>query len=79
MLRSQSGDLVNQLQAKIKEMTVTHERERVEMEQSHETKRKEMNDLFENQKNSMIEDYERRLRELEAKKTSEFNSMQSEL
>lgn len=69
MLRSQSGDLVNQLQAKIKEMTVTHDREKTEMEQAHETKRKEMNELFEKQKNSMIEDYESRLRELEARKT----------
>ena len=38
-----------------------------------------MNDLFENQKNTMIEDYERRLRELEAHKTAEFESMQTEL
>ena len=38
-----------------------------------------MNDLFEKQKNSMIEDYERRLRELEARKTQEFNAMQGEL
>jgi len=36
-----------------------------------------MNELFENQKNTMIEDYERRLRELEARKTAEFDSMQN--
>ena len=35
MLRSQSGDLVNQLQAKIKEMTVNHDREKTEMDQDH--------------------------------------------
>ena len=38
-----------------------------------------MNELFENQKNTMINDYERRLRELEAKKTAEFDSMRNEL
>jgi len=38
-----------------------------------------MNELFENQKNTMIEDYERRLRELEAKKTVEFDNMRNEL
>lgn len=38
-----------------------------------------MNELFENQKNTMIEDYERRLRELEARKTAEFDSMQNQL
>lgn len=35
------------------------------MEQSHENQRQEMNSLFEKQKNSLIEDYERRLKELE--------------
>jgi len=43
------------------------------MEQDHETQRSDMNRLFENQKSTMVEDYERRLRELEEKKTSEFN------
>ena len=38
-----------------------------------------MNRLFENQKSTMIEDYERRLKELEERKTSEFNDMQSNL
>jgi len=35
------------------------------MEQTHETQRSEMNQLFEKQKNSLIEEYERKLRELE--------------
>ena len=47
MLRSQSGDIVNQLQAKIKEMTEKFEREKTEMEQAHQDQRKEMNQLFE--------------------------------
>lgn len=34
-----------------------------------------MNRMFDNQKNTMIEDYERRLKELEARKTLEFNDM----
>ena len=38
-----------------------------------------MNRLFENQKSTMIEDYERRLKELEERKTSEFNDMQCQL
>jgi len=38
-----------------------------------------MNTLFENQKNSMVEDYERRLRELEALKDDQFNSMKTKL
>ena len=40
-------------------------REKTEMEQTHEIQRSEMNQLFENQKNSLIEEYERKLRELE--------------
>ena len=31
MLKDQSGDLVNQLQAKIKELMETHERQKTEM------------------------------------------------
>ena len=34
-----------------------------------------MNRMFDNQKSTMIEDYERRLKELEERKTSEFNDM----
>jgi hypothetical protein len=34
-----------------------------------------MNRLFENQKTSMMDDYERRLKELEERKISEFNQM----
>mgnify|MGYP003337020082 CR=1 FL=1 len=49
------------------------------MEQDHENQRTEMNRLFENQKNAMIDDYERRLKELEERKTQEFNDMQAKL
>ena len=37
MLKSQSGDLVNQLQQKIKDMGEQFSREKTEMEQGHET------------------------------------------
>lgn len=36
-----------------------------------------MNNLFESQKQAQIQDYERRLKELEEKKTNEFDHMQS--
>lgn len=45
------------------------------MEADHENQRSDMNRLFENQKTNMIDDYEKRLRELEERKTSEFNQM----
>jgi hypothetical protein len=38
-----------------------------------------MNKLFENQKNALIEDYEKRLRDLEAKMRSDFEQMQEKL
>ena len=38
-----------------------------------------MNQLFENERNTMVEDYERKLKELEAQKNAEFNSMQTDL
>lgn len=38
-----------------------------------------MNKLFENQKNALIEDYEQRLRDLEAKMRSDFEQMQAKL
>ena len=45
------------------------------MEQDHENQRGDMNRLFENQKSSMIEDYEKRLREREERKTAEYEEM----
>ena len=38
-----------------------------------------MNQLFDNQKNSLIEEYERKLREMEANKDELFNSMKTKL
>ena len=38
-----------------------------------------MNQLFENQRNSLIEEYERKLRELEATKDDLYSSMQNKL
>ena len=38
-----------------------------------------MNTLFGNQKNSLVEDYERKLRELEALKDDQFNKMKTKL
>ena len=48
MLKSESGDLVNQLQAKIKSMTAEHETTKTNMEQDHENQRSDMNRLFDN-------------------------------
>lgn len=79
MLKGQSGDLVNQLQEKIRIITQENEKKVTEMEQDHENKRTEMNKLFENQKNALIEDYEKRLRDLEAKMRSDFEQMQEKL
>ena len=36
MLKSQSGDLVNQLQEKIKQMMDQHDKEKTQMKQEHE-------------------------------------------
>lgn len=56
-------------------MSADHETTKTQMEQDHETQRSDMNRLFENQKTNMIDDYDKRLRELEERKTSEFNQM----
>ena len=79
MLKDQSGDLVGQLQAKIKELMETHERVKTEMQQEHETQRKEMTDMFEKQKTVIIEEYERKLKELEARMNADFETMRTEM
>ena len=56
-------------------MSADHETTKTQMEQDHETQRSDMNRLFENQKTNMIDDYDKRLRDLEERKTSEFNQM----
>ena len=49
------------------------------MDQDHENQRTGMNKLFENEKNTLVEEYEKRLRDLEAKMRSEFEQMQENL
>ena len=61
LLRNQSGDLVSQLQAKIKEMQQNFDREKTEMELSHEQARKELLQLHENQMSATKQDYEEKL------------------
>lgn len=60
-------------------LTDKAERDKTEMQADHEKQRTEMNQMFDNYKNNMIEDYEKRLKELEALKTEEFNNMEARL
>lgn len=66
MLKNSSGDLVNQLQEKIKKMSQDHAQQLAEMEQRQKDDKDSMNLQFGQEKTELINDYEARLAALEA-------------
>ena len=54
MLKSSSGDLVDQLQAKLKELMERHDKQMKETRLEHENNKREMSELFEKSKTALI-------------------------
>ena len=62
MLKNQSGDLVNQLQEKIKKMADEYQREKKALLEEHEDVKVKMNMDFTMTKDKLIAEYEEKLR-----------------
>lgn len=79
MLKNQSGDLVNQLQEKIKKMTKDHEEAIALLKQQHSNERQVMVEQFDGEKKQMVSDHIVKMADLEMEKEKVFQAMKAKM
>ena len=75
MLKNQSGDLVNQLQAKINQLIKEHDEKNKALEAQHASAMDAQKTHFEKLVVDLTKTHEAKVREVEETKAKEFNAM----